>query len=139
MKVELLSSFEDLERVVKVLLELRPQYSKKSLLKAVQKQMKNGYTLAYVEEKGEILSVAGFVISEKLAWKKHLYIDDLVTSEKVRSKGAGKLLMDWLVGYAKGHGCEQVHLDSGVQRFEAHKFYLRENFKIASHHFSQEL
>jgi len=30
----------------------------------------------------------------------------------------------------------QLHLDSGVQRYMAHKFYLREGFIIASHHFS---
>lgn len=139
MNVELLSSYEDLEKVAEILLELRPQYTKKMLLETVQRQMKAGYTLVYVEDNGTVVSVAGFIIGEKLAWKKYLYVDDLVTSEKSRSKGAGKLLLDWIKWYAKGNGCAQIHLDSGVVRFDAHKFYLREGFNITSHHFSMEL
>jgi len=38
--------------------------------------------------------------------------------------------------HAHERGCGQVHLDSGVQRFAAHRFYLRNGFDIASHHFS---
>jgi hypothetical protein len=30
-----------------------------------------------------------------------------------------------------------VHLDSGVQRKDAHRFYEREGMKLASFHFSQ--
>ncbi|MGZ5001726.1 MAG: GNAT family N-acetyltransferase, partial [Chthoniobacterales bacterium] len=30
-------------------------------------------------------------------------------------------------------------LDSGVQRFDAHRFYLMKRMKISSHHFSLEL
>ena len=44
--------------------------------------------------------------------------------------------MDWLKCHARENECEQIHLDSGVQRFPAHRFYLREGFDIASHHFS---
>jgi GNAT superfamily N-acetyltransferase len=70
------------------------------------------------------------------AWGKHMYVDDLVTAERHRSTGAGARMMDWLKSYARAHGCRQLHLDSGVQRFGAHRFYLREGFNIGSHHFS---
>jgi hypothetical protein len=40
--------------------------------------------------------------------------------------------------YALEQGCRQLELDSGVQRFGAHRFYLREGFDISSHHFSIE-
>ncbi len=83
-----------------------------------------------------ILAAAGFNVGEKLAWGKHIYIDDLVTNAQFRSRGVGKFILDWFKTYALEIGCEQIHLDSGVQRFSAHKFYLREGFNIASHHFS---
>ncbi|WP_448213937.1 GNAT family N-acetyltransferase [Colwellia sp. MEBiC06753] len=76
------------------------------------------------------------MIGEKLAWGKHIYIDDLVTNQQYRSTGVGTLLIDWLKQYAKAQGCQQLHLDSGEQRFAAHRFYLRHGFNIASHHFS---
>ena len=136
MQVKLLSEDKELEKIAPVLRELRPQYSQEQLLQQIRKQRADGYQLAWVEEDGAVLCVAGFVIGEKLAWQKHLYVDDLVSSEKQRSRGAGQLLMDWLKQYAREQGCQQLHLDSGVQRFAAHRFYLREGFAIASHHFS---
>ncbi|WP_066959452.1 GNAT family N-acetyltransferase [Microbulbifer sp. Q7] len=136
MKVNLLESDEELNEVCAVLLQLRPQYDLDSLKVQVKLQREAGYRLAYVISGENILCVAGFVIGQKLAWGKHIYIDDLVADERHRSSGAGALLVDWIKQYAKEIGCSQVHLDSGVQRFQAHRFYLREKFNIESHHFS---
>ena len=65
-----------------------------------------------------------------------MYVDDLITSDAARSKGFGGQLLDWLVEQAAGRGCAQLELDSGVQRFDAHRFYFRKRMKIASYHFS---
>jgi len=59
-----------------------------------------------------------------------------VTAERRRSTGAGKRMIDWLKEHARSLGCRQLELDSGVQRFGAHRFYLREGFHIPSHHFA---
>lgn len=67
-------------------------------------------------------------VGSKLAWGKHIYIDDLVTAERHRSRGAGAKLMEWFKSYARSQGCDQLHLDSGVQRYAAHGFYLRAGF-----------
>lgn len=136
MDVKLASSLAELELVSPVLLQLRPQYSQADLIQQIQEQQKQGYQIAYVTEAGKVSCVAGFVIGTKLAWEKHLYVDDLVTDSTQRSSGAGKTLMQWLKHFALEQGCKQLHLDSGVQRFAAHRFYLREGFDIASHHFS---
>ena len=137
MQVQLLKSDTELDDVASVLLQLRPGYDLANLKRQIKKQQNMGYQIAYVTtDNAKVLCVAGFVIGEKLAWGKHIYIDDLVTSETYRSKGAGTLLINWLKDYALKMGCQQIHLDSGVQRFPAHRFYLREHFNIASHHFS---
>ena len=98
--------------------------------------MQEGYALAYLEEKGGVKAVAGFRIMEMLARGPSLYVDDLVTDERERSKGYGDALFDWLVRQAKAKGCKQLHLDSGVQRFDAHRFYFRRRMKIDAYHFS---
>lgn len=136
MEVKLLESDIELIAVAEVLLQLRPQYTLESLIAQIKKQQKSGYQLAYVKSGGEVLCVAGFVIGEKLAWGKHIYIDDLVASEKHRSSGAGTFLINWFKSHCIELGCEQLHLDSGVQRFAAHRFYLNNRFYIESHHFS---
>lgn len=136
MEVKLAQTDAELDAVGDVLLQLRSNFEKQELIDRIKEQRKEGYTLAYVELDGEVISVAGFVICTKLAWGKHVYVDDLVTSKRYRSSGAGSLLIDWLKSYAREHGCDQIHLDSGVQRSSAHRFYLRKGFNIASHHFS---
>ena len=136
MNIKIAESDADLARISDVLLELRPAFTKDALIAQIKAQQRAGYRVAYVEEAGEVLCVAGFVVGTKLAWGKHLYVDDLVTAERHRSTGAGKQMIDWLKDHALGLGCRQLQLDSGVQRFGAHRFYLREGFDISSHHFS---
>lgn len=136
LKVKIAESDADLERISGVLRELRTSFDKDSLVAQIEEQRQRGYQIAYVESEGEVLCVAGFVVGIKLAWGKHIYVDDLVTTEHRRSKGAGAKMIAWLKSQARQLGCGQLHLDSGVERFAAHKFYLREGFKISSHHFS---
>lgn len=136
MEVRLMQSEDELKAVAFVLLQLRPQFDLNGLVTRIKMQQKKGYELAYVVSDGNVLCVAGFVTGYKLAWGKHLYIDDMVTHEKHRSTGAGKFLMEWFKSYAKENSYDQIHLDSSVQRFLAHKFYHRSGFNINSHHFS---
>ena len=56
-----------------------------------------------------------------------------------RSLGLGSALFDWLVAEARAEGCAKLELDSGVQRFDAHRFYLAKRMIISSHHFSLDL
>jgi 2-iminoacetate synthase ThiH len=45
----------------------------------------------------------------------------------------------WTIAQAKQSGCDQVHLDSGPQRHEAHRLYLNQGFKIIGYHFALEI
>ena len=47
----------------------------------------------------------------------------------------GSALLRWLGHYARSHECKQLHLDSGVQRLDAHRFYEREGLEATSLHF----
>lgn len=136
MTIRLASTRQDLTNLAPVLLELRPQYTTKTLLQQISKQQAEGYQLASLEMDSRIVCVAGFVITEKLAWGKHLYVDDLITFENIRSRGAGKAMIAWLKQFARAQGCRELHLDSGMHRLDAHRFYDREGFDRACLHFS---
>ena len=125
----------ELRKCFPILAELRPHLSESDFLAQVQRQRTAGYEIVCVEQSGKITCIAGYRISENLAWGKFLYVDDLVTAEKNRSQGHGDRLFVWLVAEARAHGCDQFHLDSGVQRFDAHRFYLANRMVISSHHF----
>ena len=106
-----------------------------SFVDQVQDLIAHGYILAYLEDRGQVVSVAGFKIDRNLYAGKHLYVEDLVTLDTMRSRGYGEAMMDWLLDYARNHQCQVLHLDSGVQRFAAHRFYLKQRMDIVSHHF----
>jgi len=91
--------------------------------------------LAFLETEDEVRAVAGYRVLESLFSGKFLYVDDLVTREADRSRGYGSQLFDWLVEQAREHGCESLELDSGVQRFDAHRFYLLKRMNISPYHF----
>lgn len=130
---------DDIRRCYPVMAELRPHLGPEEFLRRVKRQGElAGYRLAYLAD-GEVRAVAGFRLTECLAWGKFMRVDDLATRGADRSKGYGGALFDWLVAFAKEEGCDQLHLDSRVQRFGAHRFYLRKRMIIECHHFSLEL
>jgi GNAT superfamily N-acetyltransferase len=120
-----------------VMRELRPHLDESSFVSRVRLQEQAGYRLACVTISASPVAVAGFRIGENLAWGRFLYVDDLVTLSSERSHGYGKALLDWLESFATSKGCTQFHLDSGIQRKDAHRFYEREGLKISSYHFNK--
>jgi GNAT superfamily N-acetyltransferase len=104
-------------------------------------QRPEGYRLVGSFEAGEedAAAVAGFRLGHSLAWGYFLYVDDLVTREAYRSRGHAGALMDWLVDEARRLGCDQLHLDSGSQRHDAHRFYLAQGLLISGFHFARAL
>lgn len=67
------------------------------------------------------------------------YVDDLVTDSTTRSQGVGKSLIARLETEARRHGADNLVLDSGCQRQQAHRFYFREGFVITSFNFKKQL
>lgn len=129
----------DLLRCFPVLLELRPHLVEAEFVAQVRRQAQHGFRIGYLSEEDAVKAVAGFRLTESLFAGPFLYVDDLITTESARSKGYGGALFGWLVDYARAHGCRSIELDSGVQRFAAHRFYLRQRMAIAAHHFSLPL
>lgn len=124
-----------------VMHQLRPHISAEAYLPMVRRMMaSDGYRLAAAtDDAGEVRAVAGYRMMEMLYCGRILYVDDLVTDDRARSRGFGKALLDWMTAHARGQGCAQLHLDSGVQRAGAHRFYFREGMTITAYHFTLPL
>jgi GNAT superfamily N-acetyltransferase len=118
---------------------LRPHLTESKFLTQVQRQQKAGYHLAFLTDRKIVKAAAGYRFLKSLSWGRFMYVDDLVTGEKFRSQGHGQKLFAWLVRQAKVKNCDQFHLDSGVHRFGAHRFYLGSRMDIIAHHFSMKL
>lgn len=130
------NSDEEILNCFEVLSELRPNLEKDDFLQTIHLMQSQGYALAFLEKDDEVLSVAGFRVYYDLSVGGNaLYVYDLVTAEKYRSKGYGEELLESLDGFAKSQNCVCIHLDSNTSRHRAHKFYLRNNFSIGAFHF----
>ena len=137
--IKLANSTSEIEQCFPLISQLRPHLVADDFVRQVEMQMNAGYQLAYICARKIVVGVAGFNITTNLAWGKHLYVADLVVDKQRRSQGYGESLFNWLIEYAQKQDCQQLHLDSGVQRFAAHRFYLRHKMHISSHHFSLKL
>ena len=129
----------EIQNCFDVMSELRPHLSRDSFLLTVKAMKTEGFNLVYLEEGEGVVAVAGYRIYSNLFMGKHLYVDDLVTAEKCRSKGYGEQLIGWLRDTATQADCNYLHLDSGTHRGHAHKFYFSQGMTIASFHFSEKL
>jgi GNAT superfamily N-acetyltransferase len=122
-----------------VMVQLRPLLEEAHFVQRISRQVADGYRIAAVFDGQIACAVAAYRVSESLSRGRNLYVDDLVTDKNRRSQGLGKMLLDWLVAEARREKCQQMVLDSGVQRFAAHRFYLRHGMNIEAHHFVLEL
>src|SRR5262249_26960231 len=137
--VGMAESDDQIARCFAVMRLLRPHVAETAFAATVRRQQRGGYVLAYLEDGGAVVSVAGFRVIENLVSGRLLYVDDLVTLAELRSHGHGKAMLDWLVQRARDEGCQYLELDSGVQRFDAHRFYLTNRMIISAHHFVLKL
>ena len=138
-EIRLAEAPDEIARCFPVMAYLRPKLFEDEFVDRVETQHAQGYRLAYVEDEGEVVAVAGFRVMEMLSTGRTLYVDDLVTDETRRSRGYGKAMLDWLQEYTRAAGCETFSLDSGTFRQEAHAFYFRERMRVTSFHFAKKL
>ena len=135
MIIALARTDDDIARCFPVMLQLRPHLVEADFVPRVRRMQKEGFHLAYLESAGAVRAVAGYRYYDKLHSGRNLYVDDLVTDPDDRSRGYGGKLLAWLTDEARSHGCVQLELDSGVQRFDAHRFYFRERMHVSAYHF----
>jgi GNAT superfamily N-acetyltransferase len=133
------SNDRELNRAFAVFAYLRPHLDLAAFLQRVRLQRAEGYKIVYLERDMEIASVAGYRVASFLAWGKVLYIDDLITHPEKKRLGLGGALLQWLIEEGRKLGCDEVHLDTGFTRHDAHRLYLNTGFKLTCHHLSLQL
>lgn len=138
--IEIANTDAEILACFSVIQELRPHIAvPQQYLQQVRRQQCQGYRLIFVRDGARVVAAAGYRFFETLAWGPILYVDDLITAEDQRGKGHAGELFAYLFAEARQAGCREFHLDSGVNRFAAHRFYHQHGLRISSHHFSLAL
>jgi len=119
---------KELQTVYDVLSQLRVNLSYKEFEDLIYDMRHMEYKMVGVMDGEELITYAGVAIQTNLYHKRHLYVFDLVTDEKLQGKGYGEMMLEYLVDYAKMGMCENIVLSSGFTREDAHKFYEKNGF-----------
>lgn len=130
---------ENIRQCYAVFSYLRPHLDEEEFISRVQTQVAEGYTIACIHVDGEVVAAAGYRVQHYLAWGKILYLDDLITHPQKKNAGLGSALMDWVKLQAKILNCNELHLDTGYQRHDAHRLYLNNGFDLSCHHLSRKI
>ena len=130
---------KELDTIYPLLQQLRSELSYKEFEDLIYDMRYMEYKMIGIVDKDELVTYAGVAVQTNLYHKRHLYVFDLVTDEQYRAKGYGKMMMDYLVDYAKMGMCENVVLSSGFTREDAHRFYEKDGFKRKSFVFVKTL
>lgn len=130
-----LTTVEEMLSTYEVLTELYPSLDLAAYRNELMFMVQHNYTQVVVKEKEAILGVSGVWIGNKLWCGKYLEIDNIVVTAKTRSKGVGKLMVDFLEKKARDLGCSMMALDSYTSNFEAHKFFYNQGFAPKGFHF----
>ena len=96
-----------------------------------------GYSLLVAEENSQVVGTTVLAILPGFAHGTAPFavIEYVVVDEKRRSKGIGKLMMEYCLARAKEAGCYKVMLTSDKRRERAHKFYRSMGFEASAEGF----
>lgn len=143
---ESLLSLVELERTapqwsvaLPVLQQLRSHLTVELLDQVLREGEPQGLRFLAAFDRDACVGVAGWRVVANTSGIRILYVDDLVTDGTVRGRGVGSALLAELRDRGIAAGCRTLELDSGVQRYDAHRFYLRERMAITAHHFDLDL
>ncbi|MBX9768781.1 MAG: GNAT family N-acetyltransferase [Bdellovibrionales bacterium] len=133
-------SSEDLKRCYPVLKELRSDLTFENYISIYeQAHTADGYELVAIEEHGKILALMGYRFLADYVRGRHLYIDDLVSTETARSKGLGAELLTYAEKIAAEKGCRSLRLCTGVENTRGIEFYERNGWVRRAYAYTKKL
>lgn len=124
MNIKELKSNEDIQSSFFVMKELRTDLNESEYMNYIGLMQKEGYRLFGLYDGDQLIVVSGLSILTNLYYKRHIWVYDLVTAETHRSKGYGLHLMKFIEELAHKEGCQTIALSSGLERVDAHRFYI---------------
>ena len=130
-----MNGIEEMLQYLSVLNELYPSLTAVAYETELTDMLKHNYGQVGVFDGEDCIGISGFWLGNKLWCGKYLELDNIVVSNKHRSRGVGKLLFDFLNQKAIEENCTMLSLDSYTTNYKAHKMFYNEGFAPRGFHF----
>ena len=87
-----------------------------------------------------VVGMVSIVVLPRLNKKgPEIYIPELIVTKKYQNQGVGRLLINACISLGKEKNCQNIRLESGLFRKDAHNFYKKLGFESKSFSFSKNL
>ena len=130
---------KNIPEILPLVSELNPNTNSYILEERLKEMFKMSY-LCFGAYKGNILiAVCGAWVTVRLYSGKQVELDNFVIKPEYRSKGIGKELMQFIYSWAIENECNTCELNTYIENYGSHKFYINENFQILGYHFLKKL
>ena len=90
---------------------------------------RDGVCLVAETNEGGVIGWVHASVTPLLEVERRAEVNGLVVEERVRSRGAGWLLLEAAENWARKRGCKGMSVRSNVIRERAHMFYLRNGYE----------
>ena len=139
-KIEELKEENQWKEAFPVMRQLRTDLTEEAYIQLIKSMVSEGYKMFALFEDDQIAALAGIIQLTNLYYGRHLWVYDLITDERKRSKGYGEKLLSYIEQFGKELGCKTVALSSGLARTEAHRFYEKKmGYTKTSYAFKKEI
>jgi len=140
MKLFTVTHKQDLERCFPIMKELRPHLTFETFMSIYEEShSSDGYEIVALEDEGVIQAVMGYRFLSDYVRGKHVYVDDLVTTEKSRSKGYGAILLKFAENIAQENGLKSLRLCTGIENEGGVKFYDRNGWTKRAYAYAKKI
>lgn len=134
MQIRELTTIDEMLAAFEVLQHMYPKMTREKYGTIIRQRKEEGYRMVGVFDGNKCVSSAGFWIGVRFYCGKFIQLDNMVTLPEYRSKGAGKIITDFIKEIGKTENCLKVLVDTYVENFDAHRFFLKEGFIIRGYH-----
>lgn len=131
---------KDLNLILPLVMELGDFQTDEALLNARFLEMfDQNYECfgVYLEE--ELIGVFGLWFMTRHYAGKSCEPDHVFIKSGYQNRGFGKQIFEFIFDYSRKKGCETSELNSYVQNFRSHKFYMNHGYVIKGYHFLKKL
>lgn len=126
--------------IIPLMLKLTNNKTPEAVLKQRFAEMvTQNYECAAIYDGEKLIGIAGLWFCTRHYSGRSVELDHVFIDDDYRRKGLGKKFMKCIYDYAVQKGCQASELNTYVQNYPSHKFYMNEGFDILGYHFLKKL